>query len=305
MRARAFTVTVILFAWLAPGQMPAGEAPRPLNASAPVRQTFPGRGVVQELPADGQTVIIKHEAISNYMAAMTMPFHVQTNAVLASLHAGDEVTFRLNVTSDHSWVDQIRRTGNAPLAENHPAPIRPLFRLPSEQFMDYPLTNELGQPVCLNDFRGQALALAFFYTRCPLPDFCPRLSKNFQEASAKLRQLPGAPTNWHFLSISFDTAFDSPAMLRAYGDSYLYQPSHWSFLTGAPDQIHELAEVCGVNYTSDSGGFNHNFRTLIIDASGHLQMVFPFGGNISDDIVTQIIKGASVTNQTGSTAHNY
>jgi protein SCO1/2 len=51
-------------------------------------------------------------------------------------------------------------------------------------------------------FRGQALAITFFYTRCPMPEFCPRLSKNFQEASHKLEAMTNAPTNWHFLSDS-------------------------------------------------------------------------------------------------------
>ena len=41
---------------------------------------------------------------------------------------------------------------------------------------------------------------------------------------------------------------------------------------------------------------NHNFRTLIIDASGRLQTMFPFGGNLSDAIVTEMIKAAAVTN---------
>ena len=79
----------------------------------------------------------------------------------------------------------------------------------------YKFTNELGQAVSLNDFHGQALAITFIYTRCPLPNYCPRLSKNFQEASQKLESLPGAPTNWHFLSISFDPQFDTPAVLQS------------------------------------------------------------------------------------------
>jgi len=68
--------------------------------------------------------------------------------------------------------------------------------------LDYAFTNELGQPVTLGQFRGKALALTFIFTRCPNPDYCPRLSKNFQEAAEKLRATPGAPTNWHFLSVT-------------------------------------------------------------------------------------------------------
>jgi protein SCO1/2 len=36
-------------------------------------------------------------------------------------------------------------------------------------------TNEFGRPVNVNDFRGQAVVITFFYTRCPLPEFRPLL----------------------------------------------------------------------------------------------------------------------------------
>jgi protein SCO1/2 len=155
----------------------------------------------------------------------------------------------------------------------------------------------------LNDFRGQALAITFFYTRCPLPGYCPRLSKNFQETQQKLESLPGAPANWHLLSISFDTEFDSPPMLKAYGNNYQSDPKHWSFLTGPADKIGELTRQSGVTYQYDAGTFNHDFRTLIIDAAGHLQMVFPTSGNLSDQIVAEIIKAPAATNAPAATGN--
>ena len=118
--------------------------------------------------------------------------------------------------------------------------------------------------------------------------------------------MPGAPANWHLLSISFDPEFDSPPLLKAYGNSYQYDPKHWSFLTGPADKIGELARQSGVSYYEfDAGTFNHNFRTLIIDANGHLQMVFPTGGDLSDQIVAEIIKAAAVTNQPAAQNQNH
>ena len=163
--------------------------------------------------------------------------------------------------------------------------------------LDYAFTNELGQPVTLGQFRGQALALTFFFTRCPNPDYCPRLSKNFQEAAQKLRATPGAPTNWHFLSVSFDTEYDTPAVLKAYAQRYEYDPAHWSFLTGPPDKIAELAALNDVNFDRKGGFYDHNFRTLIIDPAGALQMMFPITGDISDDIADEILKALAPPNQ--------
>jgi len=260
-------------------------------------QVFAAKGVVRELSAEERTITISHEAVSNYMEAMTMPFKVKDPAVVAGLHPGDEVTFRLHVTQTDSWVDQITRIGRVTLSESKPRLPEPAPLHDRNPLWYYNFTNELGQPVSLKSFHGQALAITFIYTRCPLPNYCPRLSKNFQEASQKLAAMPGAPTNWHFLSISFDSEYDSPEVLKAYGNSYQYDPAHWSFLTGPPDKIAELARMSGVNYEYDNGLINHNFRTLIVDGNGHLQTVFPVSGDFSDSIVAEIIKAAAVTNQ--------
>lgn len=257
-------------------------------------QTFDAAGVVVALPAGHETIVIRHGAISNYMAAMTMSFPVKQPAELSTLNVGNEVSFQLHVTRDESWVDSFVRHGRvlpspqAKTAPDEPPRVHPLLH--------YQFTNELGLPVSLSDFPGQALAITFFYTRCPLPEYCPRLSKNFQEASQKLESMTNAPSNWHFLSISFDPEFDTPDMLKAYGEGYQYDPKHWSFLTGPVDQINQLARACGVTTSADNATINHNFRTLIIDASGHLQMVFPTTGDLSDQIVDQIIQAAGVTN---------
>jgi protein SCO1 len=162
--------------------------------------------------------------------------------------------------------------------------------------LDYKFTNELGQAVSISDFRGQALAITFFFTRCPMPEFCPRLSKNFQMASQKLSAGGEGFTNWHFLSITFDPETDTPEVLKAYAERYQYDPRHWSFLTGPADKISELARGSGVKADPENGLINHNFRTLIITPAGHLQMVFPMSGDLSDAIVSEIRKAIAATN---------
>lgn len=266
------------------------------NTADVSQRAFMARGVVTEIKDDGRTIVIRHEAISNYMAAMTMPFSVKEPKELAGLRSGDRVSFQLHVTETESWVDQIHQTGSVILPKKRAGAVIVPTVSRKHPLLDYKFTNELGQAVSLNDFHGQALAITFFFTRCPLPEFCPRLSKNFQEASQKLAVMTNAPANWHFISFTFDPEFDSPAMLKAYGNGYQYDPGHWSFLTGPADKIGELARSCGVTYEADAGTINHNFRTLIIDASGHLQMTFPTSGDLSDAIVREILKAAAATN---------
>jgi protein SCO1/2 len=294
MRQSLLIVSVFLFASLI-----SFSAKSALSSAGDVH-VFLARGIVIEIRSAEQVVVIQHAAISNYMGAMTMPFKVKSQNELAHLQRGDKITFQLHVAETESWVDQFSKIGMASV-ENKP-PEQSVSEtqtdLERKLLLDYKFTNELGHAVSLNDFHGQALAITFFYTRCPLPDYCPRLSKNFQEASQKLETMTNAPANWHFLSVSFDTEFDSPEILKAYGQSYNYDPAHWSFLTGPADKIAELAHGSGVNYEFADGTFNHNFRTLIVDAAGHLQMIFPTSGDLSDQIVAEIIKAAAVTNQT-------
>jgi protein SCO1 len=261
-------------------------------------QYFSVTGIVNEIERDGKTIVIKHDTIPDFMAAMTMPFNVKSTNELVGLRRGDKITFRLSVAAEESWIDNIRRTGetaavpNAPTVSNTPPSISATHPL-----LDFKFTNEFNQLISFNDFRGRAVAFTLFFTRCPIPEFCPRLSKNFSEASQKLRALPNAPTNWHFLSFTFDPDFDTPEVMRAYGTLYGYDSNHWSFVTGPKDKIAELAQASGVTYTPDGANYNHNFRTLVIDAAGRLQMNFPISGDLSDHIVTEILKAAAVTNR--------
>ena len=293
-------ISAVLSSWLISTCV--NSAAESLTSSNPGEanlRSFAARGVVKQLKADDGTILLNHEAISNYMDAMTMPFKVKEPKELTDLRPGDQVSFRLSVTDTESWIDQVAKiTASTPRS----APLDPLEERVEERMLpipthhpllDYKFTNELGQQVSLSDFRGQALAITFFFTRCPIPDYCPRLSKNFQEASTRLGLITAGPTNWHFLSVSFDTQFDSPRVLKAYGEMYHY----WSFLVGSAESVGELARLADVNFERAAGSFNHNFRTLIIDAAGHLQMVFPTGGDLSSAIVDEILKAANVTNR--------
>jgi protein SCO1/2 len=265
---------------------------------------FAVKGVVKKVELENSRVIIAHEAIPGFMDAMTMPFRFKEPNVLAGVQAGDSVSFRLSVTAEESWIDNVlkipainissatsthRELTNAAISAVAPRHRHPL--------LDYAFTNELGQPVRLGDFRGQVLAMTFFFSRCPIPDYCPRLMKNFEEASLKLRNTPGGPTNYHFLSVTFDPEFDTPARLKAYARGYDYDPTHWSFLTGPADKLAELARLSDMKYQRDGAFFNHDMRTLIIDGDGKLRMVFPIGGNLSGQIVEEILKAAASTNQ--------
>jgi len=261
-------------------------------------RSFQVNGVVREVLPEQKQVKIEHEAIPNYMAAMTMIFDVREAKELATVQAGDKVSFRMVVTDKDGWIDQIKKTG----VEAAPVPavdtlrrVREVDPLAEGDLMpDYHFTNQLGQAVSLSDFKGQALAMTFIFTRCPFPTFCPRMSDNFAEVQKKLEAMPNAPSNWHLLTISFDPSFDTPAVLKSYAQRFQADPKHWTFATGELIDITAITEQFGLQFwkpdPQQPAGISHNLRTVVIDAQGRVQKIFTENVWKADDLVTEIVK---------------
>jgi protein SCO1/2 len=258
------------------------------------QQIFQAKGVVEEINADGKSAVIKHEEITNYMAAMTMEFEAKNTNELRGLKAGDAISFRLIVTDDDGWIDQVKKL-NLPPTET---PSRATFRRVRDVEMlnvgdvlpEYHFTNQLGQAVSLSDFKGQALAIDFIFTTCPFPTMCPRLSQNFSDAEKKIKAAANAPTNWHLLTISFDPERDTPAVLKSYAERHDYDPQHWSLLTGDLIEITAIAEQFGQTFWREGGSISHNIRTAVIDANGKVQKIIPDNKWTSDELVAEVLK---------------
>ena len=280
----------------------------PVTGCKPKPQTFYVKGVVKELKPDGKTAIIEHEEIPDYMPKMTMPFEVKSPKELAGVQPNDLVHFRLVVTKDDAWIDQVTRAGTAgpssrtstSLTNTAPVPHVRLVRdveplKVGDAMTDYTFTNEFGKPVRLADMKGKAYAFTFIFTRCPLPMYCPRLSDNFKNVAARLAAQADAPVNWHLFSISFDVEHDSPAVLQNYAKRYNYDPARWSFLTGKVIDIDAITEQFGLYFARTEGNnfvFDHNMRLVIVDAAGKVQSVIVGNEWKPEEVVSELIKGA-------------
>jgi protein SCO1/2 len=277
---------------------PAGTRASGAAAVVAATRTFQVKGVVQSLAPDRQTIHIRHEEIPGYMPAMTMPFTVRDPGQLGPVAPGDTVAFRLVVTSDDGWIEDVNRLESGPGPTTRPVveSVR-VARIVDElkegdEMPDYRFTTELGRSVRLSQFRGQALGFTFFYTRCPYPTFCPRMTANFAAASASLRATRHGPRNWRLLSISFDPAYDIPATLRTYAKSHQYDPDRWSFVTGAIIDIDAITEQFGMFFARDGANFSHNVRTVVVNAQGRIQRIFVGNQWSVDDFVAEMVKAA-------------
>jgi protein SCO1/2 len=233
--------------------------------------SYDGRGIVRQIATDRRTVTIQHEAFPGYMAAMTMDFAVRDTNELNGLAPDDGVTFQLMVNGDYDWVQNLRRTGQT--APPAPAPARAAVAelKPGDLMPDAELVTESGARLHLSDFRGQAVAFTFFFTSCPLPDFCPRMNKNFAEARQLMLTSPGAPTNWLLLSISFDPGFDTPEVLSSYAGLYRgADTNHWLFASAPTNTIATIAAPLDLMIVRTGTSISHNLRTVVLDPQGRI-----------------------------------
>lgn len=233
-------------------------------------RTFQVNGRICEIAAVTKTLKIAHEEIPGYMPAMTMPLEVRDVALLKGLRAGDEVHFELSVTDDDSWISHLEKIGNGNLATTDLPPVASASAelRKGEMVPDFALTDENGKLVRLSDFRGKAVVLTFIYTRCPLPNFCPLMSKNFQALQERLSK--AFPGKYHLLSVSIDPKFDTPEILKGYSALYHAESQSWNFATGTEEQINEIASSFGLVHEQEGGMISHNLRTALISPDGHL-----------------------------------
>ena len=129
----------------------------------------------------------------------------------------------------------------------------------------------------LSDYRGRALGITFIFTRCPLPDFCPRMMNHFADAHAALVADQELLTRTHLLTVSFDTEHDTPEVLLAYGKPFQKTSpefSRWELATGTEEAIRELASALALDYYEEDGSFAHNLRTAVVDPEGNLHSLY-------------------------------
>lgn len=281
--------------------LPATAGTNEISHSASTNlQTFQVKGVVVGLEPDGRTARIKHEEIPGYMGAMTMPLSVRDTNELSGLAEGDAISFRMLVTDDDGWIDQVKKLASAAPVNEPPSGIRfyrdvePLAL--GDLLPEYYFTNQFGKVISTADFKGRALAITFIFTRCPFPTFCPRMTAGFVQTQNRLKAMTNAPTNWHLLSLSIDPAFDTPATLKAYGVNHGYDPERWTLATGSLTDISAIGEHFELRFWADTpGGLpNHNLRTVVIDAAGHVRTNFIGNSWTAEELAHEIIAAAAV-----------
>lgn len=127
-------------------------------------------------------------------------------------------------------------------------------------FPDTGLVNQSGEPVSFETLPEKPLMIGFIYTRCPDGEMCPLITQKMRRIQ---NELDGKSV--HFVSVTFDPSYDTPAVLKEYGDERGIDYANWDFVTGEPEVINQLVKRFGIHPKKMDDQIAHNMRTYLVD----------------------------------------
>lgn len=265
----------------------------------------PINGRIVRFDAAKHTVTLAHDAIPSYMDAMTMEFKVKEAWPFGIMAEGDSMRGTLVVDGAKSWIENVTvakasGTNAATAPRGSWVPAEKGTPLP-----DVPLIDQDAHPMRLDRYRGHPLLMAFSYSRCPLPDYCPLTMANFAKIEKSTAKDP-ALKDLRLLIVTIDPAYDTPEVLRSYGLKYAtgdgagHAFARWNLATGTPEDIKRLAGFFGLDYFQEARSITHSLRTAIVDPAGRVYKVFE-GNEWQVDEVLSALRELAATKDRGKT----
>lgn len=254
------------------------------------------KGKIVSVDKAKKKATIAHDEIPGYMEAMTMDFPIREDWVWEDLTKDAEIRADLVVDKDGYWLEKIGIVA-AP-NPNQPAlpPANEKFAQIGKEVPSFNLTNQDGKKISTKDFRGKALAITFIYSRCPLPEYCILMSKNFSDVANGLQNSPELKDKIRLLSISFDPQTDTPAKLKEYGLGYLGKNANpdfmvWQLASGSEKEVREIADFFGLRYQlndNDKTQFDHSLRTIVISPEGKVREIIAGNEWTPNDLLREL-----------------
>ncbi|MDB5352444.1 MAG: hypothetical protein JWN86_3691 [Planctomycetota bacterium] len=262
-----------------------------VTTADPIKK-YPIVGIVRKVDPGAKTVTLRHEEIPGYMVAMTMPFHLEDKDALESLQVGDKISAILKVQGSHSELIQFEVTQAAePQAltldlSGSEAKLRPrVAKLePGELVPDFTMTTQEGTPLKLSDLRGKVVIVTFIFTRCPRPEFCPKMDERFAELARMIASVPGRADKVRLLSVSFDPEHDTPEVLAKHAKLRGAKPPFWQFAVASHEELRKVVEPMGLTYGPMKDEIIHNLATSVIGPDGRLERRFGGSDWTSEDV---------------------
>ncbi len=138
----------------------------------------------------------------------------------------------------------------------------------------FSFTDQDGNRLTSEDLRGKLALYTFTYTRCEDP--CPQPSRTLQTLQRDLAAVDTEGIPLHYVTISFDPAYDTPERLAAHAQTLGADTTRWHFISGEPAQ---LKNVIGSGYSTyyhqeADGEFTFDPVFVLVDGWGILRAVY-------------------------------
>lgn len=252
---------------------------QPAQSEAKDAKRYMLRGKILGVNQAQKTVTIAHEDIQDFMPAMTMDFKMKDERDLARVQRGDRIEATLYVAGTDFLIETPFITRPEPGKEDLQEPPKPLpGPKPGDAVPDVAFVNQDNKRMSLGGLKGRTVVVTFFFTRCPMPNFCPLMNENLKKVAKDLEGDAARAGKVTLLSISFDPEFDTPRVLaenRArYRDPKQQHKVAWDFVTGKPAEVKKAADFFGVHYEGKAADTVHNLRTAVIGPDGKVVQVF-------------------------------
>lgn len=258
---------------------------------------FPLKGKVVSVDRTAKTAMVDHEDVPGFMNAMQMEFSIRADWVWDDLTPGSEIRADLVVdnAAGEYWLENLGIVA-APNPNQPPVPVDERFAQIGKEVPDFSLTNQDGKRISVKDFRGKALAITFIYVRCPLPEYCTKMSTNFSDLARQVKDDAAMKDKIRLLTISFDPEKDTPAKLKEYGTGYYGRgvtPDFelWQLAVGKDAEVRKIADFFGLRYEvdpTDKTQFNHSLRTAVIGPDGKVTKILSGNDWTHNDLLREM-----------------
>ncbi len=142
---------------------------------------------------------------------------------------------------------------------------------------EFSLINQYGAQFDSSRLAGQIYVVEFFFTTCP--SICPIMTQNL----LKVQTAFANESRISLISVTINPTYDTSEVLSEYAQKYGITHPNWFLLTGAQDDIYDMANK-GFNLyvgpgAAIDGGFEHSGFFALVDDQGMIRSRYDAYGN--------------------------
>jgi len=133
---------------------------------------------------------------------------------------------------------------------------------------NFTLTDQNGQRISLNQFKGKPVVLTFLYTHCP--DVCPLTAEHIHTT---MLQLGSQAKDVAVLAVSMDPIGDTPAAVQSFSKAHS-MTNYWHYLIGSQQQLSPVWSSYDIYQQASKQSINHSMAIFVIDQQGKERTYF-------------------------------